>query len=189
MLQLTRVIIGDIIKIISKIGVIMIFRVKKALFREIDDYAISADGFFVKAAKLLKGYYLYGKDGGQVGQIIFEKAKATVVVAEGASLCVLRGAEGYTVCDCKPDEDTNLNAGLHKQSPEYMIYGQTTEYRYDIYEKTSSAKKPLLAASVINDLQSPGYYKVRIIGGSNILKLIMMALAIDKLNLDPESLL
>lgn len=167
----------------------MIFKVKKALYREVEDYAITADGFFVKAAKLIKGYYLYGRDGGQVGQIIFERGKATVVVAEGASVCVLRGAEGYTVCDCKAEEDTNLNAGLRKQSPEYMIYGQTTQYRYDIYEKTSSSKKPLLAASVINDLQAPGYYKVRILGGSNILKLIMLALAIDKLNLDPESLL
>lgn len=166
----------------------MIFRVKKALFREVDDYAITADSFFVKVAKLIKGYYLYGRDGGQVGQIIFERGKATAVVAEGASVCVLRSAEGYAISDCiQEDAETNLNTGLRKQSPEYMIYGQTAEYRYDIYEKTCSAKKPLLAANVINDLQAPGYYKVRILEGSNILKLIMIALAIDKLNLDPES--
>ncbi len=166
----------------------MIFKVKKALFKEVEDYAISADGFFVKVAKLIKGYYLYGKDGTQVGQIIFERGKATVAVVDAASVCVLRTAEGFSISDNKPeDTETNLNKGMRRKSPEYMIYGQATEYRYDIYEKTAAQNKPLLAANVINDLQSPGYYKVRVVEGSNILKLLMMAIALDKLNQDPES--
>ncbi|MDD4315892.1 MAG: hypothetical protein PHC84_01885 [Clostridia bacterium] len=167
----------------------MIFRVKKALFNEIDDYAISSDGFFVKVAKLIKGYYLYGSEGQQVGQIIFEKGKATVVAVDSAALCVYKNADGtFGITENTPGEAeaAALNKSCRKQASQYMIYGQAAEYRYDIYEKASSAKRPLPAANIITDIQSKDYYKIRVQEGGNILKLIMLAIAIDKLNVDPD---
>jgi hypothetical protein len=164
----------------------MIFRIKKALYKEIDDFAIRAENFFVKVAKLLKGYYLYGKDGAQVAQIIFEKDKATAVAADSAPICICRAEQSYVVIDKTDEEEAGLNKKLRKQTSEFIIYGQPFLYRYDIYEIKAPSKSSRLAANVINDLASWDYYKVRALEG-NILKIIMIALAIDKLNSDPDN--
>lgn len=172
----------------------MIFKLKKALFKEINDYMVHSndDSLKIKVAKLKKGYYLYNTKGVQVGQITFYKGKAIIVAPESASLTIIRNVDNsYAVMDTETaDEELKeiKNKQMRKKSfSEYMIYGNAESYNYDIYEKQKNIKTPKIVANVINDIYNSSFYKVRILGGSNLLKIIMLCLVIDKLNLDKEN--
>src|SRR5690554_4679243 len=74
----------------------MIFRLKKALFKEIDDYIIYPENktFLIKVAKFKKGFYLYSNAGQQIGQVVFKKSCATITAPDSASLNLVRNIDG-----------------------------------------------------------------------------------------------
>lgn len=172
----------------------MIFNIKKALFNEVEDYLIKPieGNFEVRVAKLKKGYYLYDTIGGQVGQIMFEKGTAKIVAPDSPSIVVSISSSAtneYIVYDgIFEDTKSVKNTSFKKvNTSEYMIYGKAKDYKYDIYEKKKDNKMPIVSANVINDMNSNDIYKIRILDAKNILKTLMICLAIDKLNLDPNS--
>lgn len=173
----------------------MIFSIKKALFNEIKDYRIKPNHgvFEVRVAKLTKGYYLYDKNGVQVGQIVFSKGNAKIVVPDSSAIDIVLIDEKnrYMITDgiCSLEDEKSIEKVEEKKENlyEYMIYGKPEEYRFDIYEKKKGEKLPRVSANIINDISNNAFYKVRIVDTDNLLKTLMICLAIDKLNLDPES--
>lgn len=172
----------------------MIFRLKKALYKEIEDYIIYPENkaFLIKVAKFKKGFYLYSNAGQQIGQIIFKKSSATITAADSASMSLIRNIdESFAIVEPNFEEvdkkSITEKQARRKLNSEYMIYGNVDNYNYDIYEKKADQKMPYIVGTVINDIQDKNYYKLKVGGAANILKVIMICIAIDKLKLDPES--
>lgn len=173
----------------------MIFRLKKELFREINDYIIYPENksFLIKVAKFKKGFYLYNNFGEQIGQIIFKKSSATITAPDSAALTLIRNVDkSFAIVEPFFDESDKKSITdkdeRRRLTSEYMIYGNALGYNYDIYEKKGNQKLPQVVGVVINDTFDKQYYKLRINDAGNALKVIMIALAVDKLNLDPESI-
>ena len=168
----------------------MVFNLKKNLYKS-DDFLIKAVGgdFFFRISMFKKGFYLYNTAGEQVGQILFEKNKAIIVASESSSAVVFINELGKifieknsSFADKKFMPDRKLEK-IHTQNN--FIFGMPQDYKYDIYEKEMGDKTPDIVANIIPNIYNKDYYKVKINGGKNILKLIMIIIAVDKLCKDP----
>lgn len=172
----------------------MILSLKKGLHQEVDDYTIFPQdkSFLIKVAKFKKGFYLYNTNGEQIGQIIMHKCSATITAPDSASLTVIKNIDNTyalidTVINDAEKKSIKIKGKQRTLSSEYMVYGNADKYSYDIYEKKIGQKMPCVTGAVINDTVDGQYYKLKITNASNILIIIMICIAIDKLNYDPES--
>lgn len=171
----------------------MIYHIRKNIYKFGEDFVIKPIGgeFLFKVTSIKKGYYLYDKNGLQVGQITFEKGKASIVAPESSAIIVYKNDYSYSI-DSKQIDDENPKEQIDKTCFKEnkvinMIFGTPNSYKYDIYEKSEGKKQPEIVANIIPDVSDNNFYKIRINGGENILKLIMVILAIDKLNSDPNN--
>jgi hypothetical protein len=167
----------------------MVFRIKKELYKTKEDFALKPqDGSFVlRVAAFRKGYYVYNASGAQTAQIVFGKERATVSVADGASMTVIKNYDNtFAVIDTMPSEEEKKKikdpSKQKKSSLVYMIYGNVAAYNYDIYEKRADQKLPVKATIVINDIFEQGWYKVKITESVNTLRTLMICLALDRLS-------
>ncbi|MFW5780826.1 MAG: hypothetical protein ACOCWI_05185 [Bacillota bacterium] len=166
----------------------MILRIKKELYKDENDFVIESGEFYATVVKFIKSYAIYNNQDEQICQIEFKELLAKVIVAESAAINIVRRGQSYIIDKAFIDDESITNPSTKKENKsKYFIYGKPLEYKYDIYEQTVGAKRPELAATVINDINDNQFYKIRISGGSNMLKLLAISLAIAKLNSDPES--
>ncbi len=164
----------------------MIFVLSKNIHSLLDDAVIkSAIGQPVfKVCKVKKGYFVYNKDGEQVAQIVYEPYLAKVTVAECGTLLVKRdktkvdyemSAMPLTSADKKYAEYENRLEG------EYAMAGDYESLTFDIYYNSKCVM------NVIPDKDNDDQIKVRINEGGNLVMLVMIVIAICKLNVDPKS--
>ncbi|HHU43970.1 MAG: hypothetical protein QM214_01220 [Bacillota bacterium] len=166
----------------------MVFRIKKELFKDVDDFVIREGDFYFSVAKFIKSYAIYNKQGAQIAQVEFKELKAKIIIAESGTFTVVRQGDGYSIEKAYIEKNGVLDKDAKRQNKSvFSIFGKPTKYNYDIYEMSPTDKNPKVVANIIDDIDDNKYYKIRITGGSNILKLILISLAIAKLNIDPES--
>jgi len=156
---------------------------KKAYEQEKASFAVTNEfgEFIAIVSKVKKGFYITNRDGERIGQIAFNKQQAKVEVAND------RYDDVLTVLTQMPDgrfliEGASLfdaldNAGQPILSNRYedkiSIWGNPNTYSYDMF---SGNKK---AASVSTYVKSPAILAVSIEGSYNVLRILMIILAID----------
>lgn len=164
----------------------MIFRIPKDLYAELDDASIfSAIGEFAfKIAKIKKGYFVYNRDAIQIAQIAFLPYEARITVADHGTLSLTR-TKRATYYDIQPmkleKEDEQYRKFQNKIDGEYAVIGSFAEMSFDVYYNSKCVM------NVIPDSSDPNFFKVRINEGGNLIILTLIAIAVNKLNNDPES--
>lgn len=164
----------------------MIFRIPKDLYAALDDASIfSAIGEFAfKIAKIKKGYFVYNRDAIQIAQIEFRPYEARITVADHGTLTLTRErrATNYDIGPLKLEkEDEQFRQFQHKIDGEYALIGSFAEMAFDVYFRAKCVM------NVIPDSSDPNFFKVRINEGGNLIILTLIAIAVNKLNNDPES--
>ncbi|MFA5450275.1 MAG: hypothetical protein WC292_07575 [Clostridia bacterium] len=169
----------------------MIFKIKKGLYNTPDDYAVRSEvgEVFCKIARLKKGYYLYNKLGEQIAQVTFDKNTASLNIARRAgnsmdtTKLVRTASDNFSfVTNEVAKEDTPYLDNLRGQSSETLsIWGDTATYNYDIFNGSK------VAANIVPSTTEPTEYTVKMGETGNLIKIIMVAIAAERLNNDPFS--
>lgn len=164
----------------------MIFRIPKDLYSALSDASIfSAIGEFAfKIAKVKKGYFVYNRDAVQIAQIEFRPYEARITVADYGTLVLSRDRRTtyYDIAPLKLEkEDEQYREFQNKINGEYALIGSFAEMAFDVYYEAKCVM------NVIPDSSDDGYFKIRINEGGNLIILTLIAIAVNKLNNDPES--
>lgn len=160
-----------------------IFNAKKnfKLNRDTELKALGGD-MDLNVLALKDGFYI-SSEGKQVGQIALKDDKAIVTVANADSLVVKKVGSNYVVENkmLTPEEKNDIaykDKGRYRPST-YIIHGNVKGYNYIIFEK--SGKLPETAVQVIPDYAEEEYFRFRIVGGTNVLKLVLIIISLDSL--------
>lgn len=163
----------------------MIFRILKNLYDLPGDFALRSEfgDFVCKTAYLNSGYYIYNKNGIQLAQLVFDGNTALMSVASpkpvypGVVRMTMVGKDQFVFDNNvieKGDEEYLKNV-QSKKALAFSIWGKPSEYGYDIYEGSS------VIANVIPYPQDDSVYQVRAQGDGNILYILMICLAAERL--------
>lgn len=163
----------------------MIFTVKKALYKERVDFCITPVGgkFKIFISPIKGGYYLFNEWKEHIGQLIFNPFGAELSAPDTTTLVLSRTADGFEVKNkCFSPEDRSeviASDKLRNKPAAYFFQGDCKSYNYTVYEKVKKIAE--VAARVIPDVTDESSYRFRIEGGSNVLKIIMIIIAIDRI--------
>ncbi|MGI6213393.1 MAG: hypothetical protein ACOYIQ_02430 [Christensenellales bacterium] len=169
----------------------MIIKIDKLIFKDDGDCIIRyMDGrVFCHIAKVANGYYIYNVKGEQIAQMLFGKKSCDLVLAnpylpkESSYTLHLLKNGNFAVTPLEIDElrDRRFIERLQKEQEvsvlnkaEFTLVGDFREYNYDIYRGS-------IAAGNVLPHEDDAYFKVRINEGGNIVRVMMLALAIDRL--------
>lgn len=171
----------------------MIFTIKKELFKSNNDYAIKNifNELVCKIARVKNGYYIYNKLGNQIAQLVFFKnasAQISLVKTDpqypGAITIQMLDEDNFRFLanTIEPgDDDFIKNIRGVQKTNNFSVWGKPSEYSYDIYDHSN------MVASVINNPENASEYKIKTTPYSNILQVIMICLAIEKIIEDPSA--
>lgn len=162
----------------------MIIKLLKQLYKSPDDYAVKTpiNELICKIAHFSGGYYLYNKNGDQIGQIMFENniaylsVPASAPVYPAAIKVVYNPQSGFSfpVNEIERGDEQFIGNIKGKNTAEaFSLRGDTAGYSYDIYSGN------VAVVNVVPSATDPNYYSMRINKDYNVLKGILIALAID----------
>ena len=159
----------------------MILKLKKDIFRSKSDYAVkNAIGEMIcKVAILNRGYYIYNKLGQQVAQITFHKNTASMSIVKKEPS--FPGAYKITMIS---EDKFNFSYGEVEKGGEaynFSLWGTPSEHSFDIFSDST------LLANVVPDSSDINSYKIRTSDNCNVLYVLMIAFAVEKLRYDPQS--
>ncbi len=171
----------------------MIFTIKKQMYKIENDYAVKNlfNELVCKIARVKNGYYIYNKLGNQIAQLVFSKdASAQISIVKSEP--IYPGAIKIQMVDennfrffgnvIEPeDKDYVQNIQGSKKINDFSVWGKPSEYNYDIYDHSN------MIASVISNPADFTEYKIKTTPYSNILQVIMICLAIEKIIVDPTA--
>lgn len=162
----------------------MIFNVQKNLYASVEDAIIrSAVGEIVfKIAKLKKGYYIYNKEAEQLGQILFDKNIARITIAEQGTVALEKTGDTFRIyTPALSKEEQALKKFQLVDKTEYTLVG---DFKTPIYDLYADGKNVL---NVLPDNANQNFFRVRVKDDGNLILLVMIAVAVNKLWNDPES--
>lgn len=127
----------------------------------------------LKLTPVTGGVMLYEqKNNSLIGQVFFDKKKktATASVAEGKTfsvkkdgkICVIEQADGQSLSD-------------------YVVFGNCDKYEYTVYEYVNGTVQPIVALKVTSDPTKENFYDVCLNDERNIIKGLLVAVAINGL--------
>lgn len=168
----------------------MIIKIDKLMHQDDGDCVIRlmSGKPFCHVAKIVNGYYIYNVQGEQIAQMLFGKTSCDIALANphlpkesSYTLHLLRGGR-FTVSALELDkDDKKFIAKLKKDQEdtilnkaEFTILGDFKGYNYDVY-RTGNAVGNVLPH------EDDGYFKLRINEGGNIIRVMMLTLAVDRL--------
>lgn len=163
----------------------MIFSIKKALYKEKVDFCITPVGeaFKIFVTSVRGGYYLFNEHKEQIGQLIFNGNDVELCASDSSAIILTRTTDGFEVKNRRfsPDEEKEVEAKDKQRTrpAKFFITGDFYDYFFTVYEKVK--KIPDVVARIIPDAADESYYRVRIEGGSNTLKILMIIIAIDRI--------
>ncbi len=146
---------------------------------------------FCHIAKVVNGYYIYNVKGEQIAQMLFDKKSCDLVLANpylpkesSYTLHLLRKGQ-FAVTPLKIEEksDKKYIAKLEKKDTnvlnkaQFTILGDFKGYNYDIYRASNPVGNVL-------PHEDDAYFKLRINEGGNIVRVMMLALAVDRLTFE-----
>ncbi len=163
----------------------MIFRILKDLDSLPGDFALRSEfgDTVCKTAYLNSGYYIYNKVGMQLAQLVFNGNTALMSVAAptpsypGVIRMTMVGKDSFIFDNNileKGDEEFVKNV-KGKPARNFSIWGKPSEYGYDIYDGS------VIIANVIPYPTDDAVYQVRVHEDANILYVLMICLAAEKL--------
>ncbi|GEM_PF-4716201 len=169
----------------------MIIKIDKLMHQDDGDCTIRfMDGrVFCHVAKVVNGYYLYNVKGEQIAQMLFDKKSCDLLLANpylpkesSYTLHLLRGGKfAVAPLKIKVRSDKKYIERLEKEQEasvlnkaQFTIVGDFKGYNYDIYRASNPVGNVL-------PHEDKGYFKLRINEGGNIVRVMMLALAVDRL--------
>lgn len=163
----------------------MIFRILKNLYDLPGDFALRSEfgDFVCKTAYLNSGYYIYNKNGIQLAQLVFDGNSAFMSVASptpvypGVVRITMAGNDQFIFDSnvIEKGDEAYIKNVKGKKAPAFSVWGKPSEYGFDIYEGSS------VVANVIPYPQDDSVYQVRVQGDGNILYILMICLALERL--------
>ncbi|MDD3947787.1 MAG: hypothetical protein PHI19_08120 [Clostridia bacterium] len=162
----------------------MIIKLLKKVYESPDDFAVRTpiNELVCKIAHFHGGYYLYNKMGDQIAQIILESNTAylsisgTVPVYPASIKMVYTGHGSFVFSSDyleRDDEQYLSNIKGKKAADVFNLRGDTLDYSYDLYNGNK------IYANIVPSSTEKDYYLIRTSNEANILKTILIALAID----------
>lgn len=162
----------------------MIIKLLKQIYKSPDDYAVKTpiNELICKIAHFSGGYYLYNKKGDQVGQIMLENNVAYLSVPASvptypATIKVMYNPQSgfsFPSNEIERGDEQFLDKIKGKTATEVIsLRGDTAGYSYDIYSGN------VAVVNVVPSATEQDYYSIRINKDFNVLKGILIVLAID----------
>lgn len=166
----------------------MIVRVLKKLYQKAGDFALRDElgNMICKTAYIGAGYYIYNKRGQQVAQLVFQKNSATMSVV--SSVPAYPGAIRMSVV--APDsfvfdanvidkgDDQFVKNVKGRDAKRFSLWGVPSAYSFDIFDG------PERVGEVIPYPADDDVYQIRTFEETNLLYVLMICLAQEKLNAD-----
>lgn len=169
----------------------MILKLKKDIFRSKSDYAVkNAIGEMIcKVAILNRGYYIYNKLGQQVAQITFHKNTASMSIVKkepsfpGAYKITMISEDkfNFSYGEVEKGDEAYFGAVKGGEAYNFSLWGTPSEHSFDIFSDST------LLANVVPDSSDINSYKIRTSDNCNVLYVLMIAFAVEKLRYDPQS--
>lgn len=164
----------------------MIVRVLKKLYEKAGDFALRDElgNMICKTAYLGAGYYIYNKRGSQVAQLVFQKNTATMSVISsvpsypGAVKMTALAPDNFVfdmnVIDKGDDQFVKNVKG--REAKRFSLWGTPSAYSFDIFDGSERV------GEVIPYPADNGVYQIRTFEDTNLLYVLMICLAQEKLN-------
>lgn len=162
----------------------MIIKMLKRAYSSPDDYAVRTpiNELICKVAHFTGGYYLYNKVGDQIAQIMLESN--TAYLSLPSAVPSFPGATKLVYCApgefvfapmdiARGDEQLSASLKSNKTKEDYSLRGDPAGYSYDIYNGNK------VYANVVPSSTEKDYYLIRTDNEANVLKMIMISLALD----------
>lgn len=128
----------------------------------------------LKLTPVTGGVMLYEqKNNSLIGQIFFDKKKkiATASIADGKTFSVKK--EGK-ICVIEPVDG-------HSAVSDYVVFGNCDKYEYTVYEYVNGTVQPIVALKVTSDPTKENFYDAYFNEERNIVKGVLIAVAINGL--------
>ncbi|HQC54485.1 MAG TPA: hypothetical protein PKX91_02025 [Clostridia bacterium] len=168
----------------------MIFKIRKKIYEIRQDYAVknTIGEVVCKIAVLPSGYYIYNKLGLQIAQVTFEEnaakmsiVKSTPTFPGAVKMKILAPNEfKFVTNELDKGDDVFVKAVKGAKASRFSIWGKPSQYNFEIYDGSQ------VVGSVIPVPGEPNFYQIRTTESTNILYVLMICLASEKLHADPE---
>ncbi len=168
----------------------MIFKIKKKIYEMRQDYTVkNAIGEVVcKIAMLPSGFYFYNKLGLQLAQVTFQDNAATLSIVKsnptfpGAVKMKIMGQNDFKFVtnELEKGDEVFVKAVKGAKANKFSIWGKPSQYNFEIYDGS------YVVASVVPVMGEPNFYQIRTTESTNILYVLMICLAAEKLHADPQ---
>lgn len=174
----------------------MILKIDKLMFDDDGDCVIRfLNGeIFCTVAKIANGYYIYNKNAEQIAQMLFYKKVCDLVMANPyvakESSYVMEKQRGGELIIRRPKvkkrkirkfirnlERSHQENVLNKDI--FKVVGDFENYNYDIYRNSETV------GNILPD-SDDCYFKLRVNQGGNIVRLLMIALAVDRMTFEKK---
>lgn len=128
----------------------------------------------LKLTPVTGGVMLYElKKNALIGQVFFDRKKktATASIAEGKTFIIRK--EGK-ICAIEPvDGQSSVS--------DYVVFGKCDKYEYTVYEYVNGTVQPIVALKVTSDPTKGNFYDVYLNEERNLVKGVLIAVAINGL--------